>query len=148
MKKVIIYIFTIILGASIPIYFLLIWEPLKSKEVLSNEIFSEDINENNTLNKNKDLINDSVEVETVSLKQSISNNLFNYLDNEKKEKLNVIMKKLSILDMIKINDFFIDKDNKEQIKKGVELAKKRMSSSDYKIFKDILENSINSIILD
>lgn len=148
MKKVIIYIFTIILGASIPIYFLLIWEPLKSKEVLSNEIFSEDINENNTLNKNKDLINDSVEVETVSLKQSISNNLFNYLDNEKKEKLNVIMKKLSILDMIKINDFFIDKDNKEQIKKGVELAKKRMSSSDYEIFKDILENSINSIILD
>lgn len=148
MKKVLIYIFTIILGASIPIYFLLIWEPLKSKDVLSNEIFSEDINENNTLNKNKDLINDSAEVETVSLKQSISNNLFNYLDNEKKEKLNVIMKKLSILDMIKINDFFIDKDNKEQIKKGVELAKKRMSSSDYKIFKDILENSINSIILD
>ncbi|MCI6691487.1 MULTISPECIES: hypothetical protein [unclassified Clostridium] len=148
MKKVIIYIFTIILGASIPIYFLLIWEPLKSKEVLSNEIFSEDINENNTLNKNKDFINDSVEVETVSLKQSISNSLFNYLDNERKEKLNVIMKKLSILDLIKINDFFIDKDNKEQIKKGVELAKKRMSSSDYEIFKDILENSINSIILD
>ena len=58
------------------------------------------------------------------------------------------MKKLSILDLIKINDFFIDKDNKEQIKKGVELAKKRMSSSDYEIFKDILENSINSIILD
>lgn len=148
MKKVIIYIFTIILGASIPIYFLLIWEPLKSKEVLSNEIFSEDINENNTLNKNKDFINDSIEVETVSLKQSISNSLFNYLDNERKEKLNVIMKKLSILDLIKINDFFIDKDNKEQIKKGVELAKKRMSSSDYEIFKDILENSINSIILD
>lgn len=148
MKKVIIYIFTIILGASIPIYFLLIWEPLKSKEVLSNEIFSEDINENNTLNKNKDFINDSVEVETVSLKQSISNSLFNYLDNERKEKLNIIMKKLSILDLIKINDFFIDKDNKEQIKKGVELAKKRMSSSDYEIFKDILENSINSIILD
>lgn len=148
MKKVIIYIFTIILGASIPIYFLLIWEPLKSKEVLSNEIFSEDINENNTLNKSKDFINDSVEVETVSLKQSISNSLFNYLDNERKEKLNVIMKKLSILDLIKINDFFIDKDNKEQIKKGVELAKKRMSSSDYEIFKDILENSINSIILD
>lgn len=148
MKKVIIYIFTIILGASIPIYFLLIWEPLKSKEVLSNEIFSEDINENNTLNKNKDFINDSVEVEIVSLKQSISNSLFNYLDNERKEKLNVIMKKLSILDLIKINDFFIDKDNKEQIKKGVELAKKRMSSSDYEIFKDILENSINSIILD
>ena len=148
MKKVIIYIFTIILGASIPIYFLLIWEPLKSKDVLSNEIFSEDINENNTLNKNKDFINDSVEVETVSLKQSISNSLFNYLDNERKEKLNVIMKKLSILDLIKINDFFIDKDNKEHIKKGVELAKKRMSSSDYEIFKDILENSINSIILD
>ena len=148
MKKVIIYIFTIILGASIPIYFLLIWEPLKSKEVLSNEIFSEDINENKTLNKNKDFINYSVEVETVSLKQSISNSLFNYLDNERKEKLNVIMKKLSILDLIKINDFFIDKDNKEQIKKGVELAKKRMSSSDYEIFKDILENSINSIILD
>lgn len=148
MKKAMIYIFTIILGASIPVYFLLIWEPLKSKEVLSNEIFSEDINENNTLNKNKDFINDYVGVETISLKQSISNSLFNYLDSERKEKLNIIMKKLSIIDLIKINDFFVDKDNNEKIKKGVELAKKRMSPSDYEIFKDILENSINSNILD
>lgn len=148
MKKAMIYIFTIILGASIPVYFLLIWEPLKSKEVLSNEIFSEDINENNTLNKNNDFINDYVGVETISLKQSISNSLFNYLDSERKEKLNIIMKKLSIIDLIKINDFFVDKDNNEKIKKGVELAKKRMSPSDYEIFKDILENSINSNILD
>ena len=148
MKKLIIYIFTIILGASIPIYFFLIWEPLKSEEVLSNDIFSEDINKNDALNKNKNLLNDSVEVEAISLKQSTSNSIFNYLDDERKEKLDRIMKKLSILDLIKINDFFSDRNNSEKIIKGVELAKKRMTSSDYEMFKNILENSINSSILD
>lgn len=148
MKKLIIYIFTIILGASIPIYFLLIWEPLKSEEVLSNNILSQDTNEYD-MNTKESLENNSIETETILLKESnFSNSLFNYLDNDRKEKLNVIMKKLSVLDFIKINNYFSDKDNNEKINKGVELAKKRMPASDYEIFKNILENSINSSILD
>ncbi|MDU5108156.1 hypothetical protein [Clostridium sp.] len=148
MKKLILYIFTIILGASIPIYFLLIWEPLKSEEVLSNNILSQDKNEYD-MNTKESLENNSIETETILLKESnFSNSLFNYLDNDRKEKLNVIMKKLSVLDFIKINNYFSDKDNNEKINKGVELAKKRMPTSDYEIFKNILENSINSSILD
>ena len=148
MKKLILYIFTIILGASIPIYFLLIWEPLKSEEVLSNNILSQDKNEYD-MNTKESLENNSIETETILLKESnFSNSLFNYLDNDRKEKLNVIMKKLSVLDFIKINNYFSDKDNNEKINKGVELAKKRMPPSDYEIFKNILENSINSSILD
>ncbi|MFU7516955.1 hypothetical protein [Clostridium sp. HCS.1] len=148
MKKLILYIFTIILGASIPIYFLLIWEPLKSEEVLSNNILSQDTNEYD-MNTKESLENNSIETETILLKESnFSNSLFNYLDNDRKEKLNVIMKKLSVLDFIKINNYFSDKDNNEKINKGVELAKKRMPTSDYEIFKNILENSINSSILD
>ena len=148
MKKLITYLFTIILGASIPIYFLLIWEPLKSEEVLSNNILSQDKNEYD-MNTKESLENNSIETETILLKESnFSNSLFNYLDNDRKEKLNVIMKKLSVLDFIKINNYFSDKDNNEKINKGVELAKKRMTTSDYEIFKNILENSINSSILD
>ncbi|MCF0148741.1 MAG: hypothetical protein HUJ77_10140 [Clostridium sp.] len=147
MKKLILYIFTIILGASIPIYFLLIWEPLKSEEVFNNNIFSEDINEHD--NTKEGLVSSSIEAETILIKDSnFSNSLFNYLDTDRKEKLDVIMKKLSVLDFIKINNYFSDKDNNEKISKGVELAKKRMAESDYEIFKNILENSIDSSVLD
>ncbi len=148
MKKLIIYLFTILLGASIPIYFLLIWEPLKSEETMSNNTI-ENINEENNININEELINNSKDVNTFLLKQrDDTNSLYNYLDNDRKEKLNTIMKKLSVVDLIKINDLFADKTDDEKIKKGVELAKKRMSSSDYDIFKSILETYIDSSILD
>ena len=146
MKKVLIYLFTIILGASIPIYFLLIWEPLRSEEVLSDNISSEDTNKYNNLDINEAFAKNEVESEIILLRQSNpSNSLFNYIDNDRKEKLNTIIKKVSVLDSIRINDYFSDKDNNEKVKKGVELAKKRMSSFDYESFKDILENYINPI---
>jgi len=147
MKKLIIYLFTIVLGASIPIYFLLIWEPLKSEEAMSNNTI-ENISEENNINTNEEVTNNSENVNTLLLKQRDAvNSLYNYLDNDRKEKLNTIMKKLSIVDLIKINDFFADKADNEKIKKGVELAKKRMSSSDYDIFKNILETYIDLSIL-
>ncbi len=143
MKKLITYLFTIILGASIPIYFLLIWEPLKSEEALSKNVFIEDVNTNEGISNNE------IKAETILLKESnLSNTIFNYLDKDRKEKLDVIMKKLSVLDSIKIKNYFSDKNNDEKISKGIELAKKRMTTSDYEIFKNILENSINSSILD
>lgn len=149
MKKVLIYLFTIILGASIPIYFLLIWEPLNSEEVLSDNVSNEDTSRYNNLDINEALVKNEIESEIILLKQSNpSNSLFNYIDNDRKEKLNTIIKKLSVIDSIRINDYFSDKDNNEKVKKGVELAKKRMSSLDYESFKDILENYINPIFSD
>ena len=140
MKKLIIYLFTIILGASVPIYFLLIWEPLKSEEVLSTNSVTEI--------ENEELVNNYVKSESISLKQSEStNSLFNYLDNDRRDKLNAIMKKLSIVDSIKINDFFSDRNNEDRIKMGIDLAKKRMAASDYEILKNILENYVDESIL-
>ncbi len=147
MKKLIVYLFTIVLGASIPIYFLLIWQPLRSEEAMSNNTI-ENISEENNINTNEEVISNSENVNTILLKQKDTvNSLYNYLDNDRREKLNTIINKLSIVDLIKIDDFFADKDDNEKIKKGVELAKKRMSSSDYDILKNILETYIDSSIL-
>ncbi|MBE6054408.1 MAG: hypothetical protein E7212_11035 [Clostridium sartagoforme] len=141
MKKVIVYLCTIILGASIPIYFLLIWEPLKSEEVLSANAIIND--------ENEEIVSNDTNLENIALKQSdTTNSLFNNLDNDRRDKLNTIMKKLSVVDLIKINDYFSDKNNSDRIKMGAELAKKRMVSTDYEIFKNILENYIDESILD
>lgn len=148
MKRILIYLCTIVLGASIPIYFLLIWEPLKSKEALSNNAISSSTDSTNELNENKELVSNGVEVESISLKQrDTPNSLYNYLDTGRKEKLDSILKKLSVLDLVKINDSFSDKDNKDKIKDGIKLAKKRMSLSDYEIFKNILEDHVDLSIL-
>lgn len=148
MKRVLIYLLTIILGASIPIYFLLIWEPLKSKEVLSDNAISSITDRDNDITKSNEVVNNSVDVRAISLKQrENSNSLFNYLDSDRKGKLNSVLKKLSIVDLTKINDFFSNKDNEERVREGVELVRKRMSLSDYEIFKNILENYIDLSIL-
>lgn len=148
MKKILIYLFTIILGASIPIYFLLIWEPLKSEEAFNDNTINNLGNEATYLDENNESINKSSNIETIALKQNnASNSIFNYLDNDNKERLNNIMKKLSILDWIKVNDYFSDKDNIDEIKKGIELVKIRMNSSDYQEFKTIIEKQIEPGIL-
>lgn len=148
MKRVLIYLLIIILGASIPIYFLLIWEPLKSKEVLSDNAISSITDRDNDITKSNEVVNNSVDVRAISLKQrENSNSLFNYLDSDRKGKLNSVLKKLSIVDLTKINDFFSNKDNEERVREGVELVRKRMSLSDYEIFKNILENYIDLSIL-
>lgn len=148
MKRILIYLCTIALGASIPIYFLLIWEPLKSEEVLSNNAISSSSDSINDLNKSGELVSDEVKVGSISLKQrDTSNSLYNYLANDRKDKLDSILKKLSVVDLVKVNDFFSDKDNKENIGEGIELVKKRMSVSDYEIFKNILEDYVGPSIL-
>lgn len=148
MKRILIYLCTIVLGASIPIYFLLIWEPLKSKEALSNNAISSSTDSINELNKNEELVSNGVEVESIFLKQrDTSNSLYNYLDTNRKEKLDSILKKLSVVDLVKISDSFSDKDNKDKIKDGIKLVKKRMSLSDYEIFKNILEDYVDLSIL-
>lgn len=143
MKKILTYICTIIIGASIPIYFLVIWEPLNSKDVLSEDVIEESITDSGI----KDLNTENT-LETVTLKkESSSNSIFNYLESDKQEKLNTILKKLSVVDLIKVNDYFSDKNNNEEIKLGIELVKKRMSTYDYEIFKNIIEDQVDSSIL-
>lgn len=143
MKIILIYIFAILLGASIPIYFLLIWEPLKSEEALSENIIN--ISTEDKLNENTNLL---AEEEKLILKQKDNQeSLFNYLEGNRRESLNLILKKLSILDIVKVNEYFSDKNNEEKIKQGIELVKRRLSSSDYDIFKSIIQNKVNSTFL-
>lgn len=138
MKKMLVYMVTIILGISIPIYFLLIWEPLKSKETISDSV------SNIITNDNGDEKDNLLAEEVLNLKQQDNKeSLFNYLEGNRKERLNSIIKKLSIVDIVKINEYFSDKNNEENIKKGIELVKKRLSISDYEVFKDIIKNKVN-----
>ena len=143
MKKLLTYICTIIIGASIPIYFLVIWEPLNSEDVLSKDVVEESIT-----NSSIEDLNTENKLETVALKkESSSNSVFNNLESDKREKLNSILKKLSIVDLIKVNDYFSDKNNNEKIKEGIELVKKRISVTEYEMFKNIVEDQVDSSIL-
>jgi len=138
MKKIIIYSLTIIISAAIPIYFLLIWEPLKSTDVISDNVLVNDyegINNSNEDNKIY-IINNSISREgTLS---TITN-----LPQEKRDKLNVLLKNLSIVDIIKINNYFSDISNSKNIVEGLDLIEKRMSKENYQEFKNILEDYIN-----
>lgn len=143
MKKILVYMLTIILGMSIPIYFLLIWEPLKSKETIGDSVDNINVNENS---KEKD--NFVVEEELFILKsQDNEESLFNYLEGNRKERLNSVLKKLSIVDIVRVNEYFSDRNNEEKVKRGIELVKKRLSTSDYEVFKDIIGNKVNESFL-
>ena len=143
MKKLLTYICTIIIGASIPIYFLVIWEPLNSEDVLSKDVVEESIT-----NSSIEGLNTEDKLETVALKkESSSDSIFNNLESDKREKLNSILKKLSIVDLIKVNDCFSDKNNSEKIEEGIELVKKRVSVTEYDMFKNIIEDQVDSSIL-
>lgn len=146
MKKISIYLLTIILGISIPVYFLLIWEPLKAEETLSDYVSDSSINDlNNENNESKNIDNKE---EKLLLKQNNApNSLFDSLEGNRRDSVNIILKKLSINDLIKVNNYFSDKDNKEKIEAGIELVKKRLSYSDYEVFKDIIKDKVNSAIL-
>lgn len=147
MKRILIYICTIIIGASIPIYFFLIWEPLNSKDVLSENAIGKSSSENIDEN-NMEVLNDENRLDTLILPKEIgSSGMFNYLESDKRERLNSLLKNLSVVDLIKVNDYFSDKNNNEKIKAGVELVKKRMSASDYEIFKNVIEDKLDSSVL-
>ena len=97
------------------------------------------------MNENTNLL---AEEEKLILKQKDNQeSLFNYLEGNRRESLNLILKKLSILDIVKVNEYFSDKNNEEKIKQGIELVKRRLSSSDYDIFKSIIQNKVNSTFL-
>jgi hypothetical protein len=138
MKKAIIYLITIIISASIPIYFLLIWEPLKSTEVIGDNIISDsEKNEVSNLEGEEDFVIDTLD---------LYNGVFSKIDNmssDKNDRLNVLMRELSIVDMIKINNYFSDLSNKENVNKAFNLIKKRMSNENYEEFENIIKNYID-----
>lgn len=157
MKKVLFYTISILLGASIPLYFTFIWEPLKSEKSISvnlievdNNAISSDKDEksNNELVtnekidiRNNDIINKKEDI--IKIKQgNITNGLFLELEKDKKQELNKIFSKLSIIDIIKINDYFSDIVNDEKLKEGILFVKKRISIDEYEYFKDIAKDYI------
>lgn len=161
MKKILIYITTILIGASIPVYFLLIWEPLKSEEAISrnsidmnteNKIDMEKSNANEkNLSDEKALedkeINNDKEINkkevTLIKNGTINNNLFNGLEKTKREEINKILKNLSVVDIIQINEYFSNSEDKINLKNGILLVKKRTSNSEYEVFKNIMNEYIN-----
>lgn len=161
MKKILIYITTILIGASIPVYFLLIWEPLKSEEAISrnsidmnteNKIDMEKSNANEkNLSDEKALedkeINNDNEINkkevTLIKNGTINNNLFNGLEKTKREEINKILKNLSVVDIIQINEYFSNSEDKINLKNGILLVKKRTSNSEYEVFKNIMNEYIN-----
>lgn len=161
MKKILIYITTILIGASIPVYFLLIWEPLKSEEAISRN--SIDINTENKIDMEKSNANEKVLSDEKALEDkeinndneinkkevtlikngTINNNLFNGLEKTKREEINKILKNLSVVDIIQINEYFSNSEDKINLKNGILLVKKRTSNSEYEVFKNIMNEYIN-----
>jgi len=133
MKKFLIYSLTIIISAFIPVYFLFLWEPLKSSEVINQNFLEEEILEK--------------EIKTYAMdKESLSNGIFSNIENlstEKKEKLNVLINNLSIIDIIKVSEYFVDLNNKENISNGLDLISKRMTEDKYSEFKEIIKEYID-----
>lgn len=133
MKKFLIYSLTIIISAFIPVYFLFLWEPLKSTEVINQNFLEEEILEK--------------EIKTYAMdKESLSNGIFSNIENlstEKKEKLNVLINNLSIIDIIKVSEYFVDLNNKENISNGLDLISKRMTEDKYSEFKEIIKEYID-----
>lgn len=185
MKKIFFYIITIILGASIPIYYLLVWEPLKSEEAISSSMRSttekilnssevsngQDISNNlnkkkkdsnkdsinikeksnmsNSSNSNENIITGENEIEGLSIKQSdIEDNLFGELEESEKLEIDRMLKSLSIVDIVKVNDHFSDKYDGDNVREGFSLVKKRMSLSDYEEFKSIISRYIDLDIIE
>lgn len=140
MKKIFIYGITVLVSASIPIYFLLIWEPLKAKDVIGNDISY------NNLNKENQSQGDIYEELSINDIEIYKESIFNTFDNislQKREKLNQLIGNLAIEDIIKINNYFKDLTNKDNIKKGVELIRKRVTQENFNEFKNIMKDYIN-----
>lgn len=140
MKKLIIYGITILISASIPIYFLLIWEPLKAKDVIGDNISYSDLNEE--IEEESESY-EELNIENIEIyNESVFNN-FDSISTEKREKLNQLISNLAIEDIIKINNYFKDLKNEKNIFKGIDLVEKRMTKDNFWEFKDIMKEYIN-----
>src|SRR5690554_2220944 len=100
MKKVIIYSLTVIISAAIPIYFLLIWEPLKSTDVVSDNVIVNEHEETNDDSQEKKMF-------LIDNSESIGETFSNIANRpqEKRDKLNVLIKNLSVVDIVKVNNY-------------------------------------------
>ena len=133
MKKMCIYFLTILISAFIPIYFFFIWEPLKSAEVMTDNLM-----EGELMEKEMKIY----EMKNVNLINGIFNNIEG-LSSDKKEKINSLINELSILDIIKVNSHLSDLENKEEIKNGFSLLNKRMSKEKYEELRGLIYDYIN-----
>lgn len=133
MKKMFICFLTVIISAFIPIYFFFLWEPLKSAEVMTNNLIEEE-----SMEKEIKIY----EMKNINLINGIFNNIEG-LSSDKKEKLNSLINELSILDAIKVNSHLSNLENKEEIKNGFSLLSKRMSKEKYEDLREILSDYIN-----
>ncbi len=74
--------------------------------------------------------------------------MFGELEESEKLEIDRMLKSLSIVDIVKINDHFSDKYDDDNVREGFSLVKKRMSLSDYEEFKSIISRYIDLDIIE
>lgn len=138
MKKVFIII-TVLIGLLMPMYVIFFWEPYEDisnseekvcnnniKEVNIDSFYNED--ENVAENKNIILKNKDADVG---------------ITKEEKEKLNDLKKRLSIVDIEKVENALKNSDKDKGVKEALKIIKKRVSSKDYNLIKEIYSKNID-----
>lgn len=177
MKKLFL-ILVMVISTFITVYAIMFWEPSDIEAVKSyiynkkseeyNENFTEiykviskeNINvntlEEDKLNNNKDIkeglnIENEIDLEVLGKDKIFKideQEIENSLSKEERERIEIIIKKISAVDLITIREKF-EKDNKEEgIREGFDLIKKRISIEDYEQIKKILYKYIDFTILE
>lgn len=142
MKRILVTIIGFIFGASLPIYALFIWEP-KNDMVIEEETssyseeYSLEENESSTAVMNNI---DFFKVNKEEIKSSMS--------KEEIENLKSIIKKLSAIDIMKIDESLEKNDAIAHTEFVINTVKTRLSDDDYKKFEDILSKYIDFSLLD
>lgn len=162
MNKPIVMKISAIVASAITIYTVIIWEPgvtsesLDEKNNYTNSHIEEtmdnnigfQINEVENLNNPKDEYtenkNTSIEgLGSVVLKEKSFDDLINKVSLNEKDEINEVVKKLSITDCSKIDNFLNQGDGSNGVNEAFEFIKKRLSAEDYEKFQDIISRYID-----
>jgi hypothetical protein len=163
MNKEIIMKISAIIVSAITIYTVIIWQPkdngevveenlnnikdvLDNKENADNSIFQIDqLNlPNNSSDKAMDNGKNSTEgLGAIVIKEKTFDEIINKIDSKEKEEINDVLKKLSIIDCSKIDNFLSQDDNSKGLNDAFQFIRKRLSSEDYDRFQQILSKYID-----
>lgn len=172
MKKLF-FIMVMIISTCITIYAIMFWQP--SETVISenkiNQIefgsLSDEINKVDSINKekkdsedydeNRKNNNESLSIENDKVIEVVSQDsilkfdekeIENLINKEDKEKIEIIIKNISEVDLINIKEKFAKENKLEGFREGFALIERRISVKDYEEIKKILSEYIDFTILE
>lgn len=164
MNKEIIMKISAIIVSAITIYTVIIWQPKDNSEIVeenlndinnvldnkekenSSNIFQIDqlsslINSNDTSIDNGKSSTEGLG--TIVIKEKTFDEIINKIDSEEKEEINNVLKKLSITDCSKIDNFLNQEDNNKGLNEAFQFIRKRLSAEDYDRFQEILSKYVD-----